>query len=258
MMKRLIDKLEKYHQLTKDEYISLIENRNPEISRYLFEKSRNIRELHYGKKVFIRGLIEFTNYCKNDCYYCGIRRSNKNTSRYRLTKEQILDCCKEGNNGGDGFVAARRLHELGAKVNIVLVEGEPKTEDAIKNKLLCESLNIPFYNGKENVSEVQFKVSKADIIIDAIYGTGFHGELREPVRNITKFINASKAHVYALDIPSGLNGDTCYADSDTVIADETIVFHRLKPAHADERCVQYFGRIICISIGIEQVLGSDS
>jgi biotin synthase len=96
MMKRLIDKLEKYHQLTKDEYISLIENRNPEISRYLFEKSRNIRELHYGKKVFIRGLIEFTNYCKNDCYYCGIRRSNKNTSRYRLTKEQILDCCKEG------------------------------------------------------------------------------------------------------------------------------------------------------------------
>jgi hydroxyethylthiazole kinase-like uncharacterized protein yjeF len=177
---------------------------------------------------------------------------------HSVSNKSVLIFCGKGNNGGDGFVAARRLHELGAKVNIVLVEGEPKTEDAIKNKLLCESLNIPFYNGKENVSEVQFKVSKADIIIDAIYGTGFHGELREPVRNITKFINASKAHVYALDIPSGLNGDTCYADSDTVIADETIVFHRLKPAHADERCVQYFGRIICISIGIEQVLGSDS
>lgn len=96
MTKRLIDKLEKYNQLNKDEYVSLIENRSPEITEYLFEKARNIRELHYGKKVFIRGLIEFTNYCKNDCYYCGIRRSNKNASRYRLTKEQILDCCKEG------------------------------------------------------------------------------------------------------------------------------------------------------------------
>ena len=53
-------------------------------------------EIYYGKKVFTRGLIEYTNYCKNDCYYCGIRRSNRNASRYRLTKEEILQCCENG------------------------------------------------------------------------------------------------------------------------------------------------------------------
>lgn len=55
-----------------------------------------MREKHYGKDVFMRGLIEFTNYCKNDCLYCGIRRSNKNADRYRLNESEILDCCKEG------------------------------------------------------------------------------------------------------------------------------------------------------------------
>ncbi|MDD4565156.1 MAG: NAD(P)H-hydrate epimerase [Eubacteriales bacterium] len=172
--------------------------------------------------------------------------------------KSVLIFCGKGNNGGDGFVAARRLYEMGANVKIVLVEGEPKTEDAIKNKQLCESLDLPFYNGNGNESEVQLDVSKADIIIDAIYGTGFHGELREPVRKITRLINSSEAYVYALDVPSGLNGDSGYADSDTVSAYKTIVFHRLKPAHADERCIRYLGQVICISIGIELVLGADS
>ena len=96
MMKQLIDKLERDHRLTKKEYTALIENRSPELCEYLFKKARDARERHYGKEVYLRGLIEFTNYCKNDCYYCGIRRSNRNVSRYRLTKEQILDCCRKG------------------------------------------------------------------------------------------------------------------------------------------------------------------
>lgn len=95
-MKELIDRLEKQHFLSKEEYVALITNRTPELSEYLFEKARRIRDQYYGDKVFLRGLIEFTNYCKNDCYYCGIRRSNRNASRYRLTKEQILGCCREG------------------------------------------------------------------------------------------------------------------------------------------------------------------
>ncbi|MDF2677728.1 MAG: radical protein [Bacillota bacterium] len=95
-MKNLIDKLEKNQILTKEEFIYLIDNRSPEISDYLFEKARSIRHKYYNKDVYIRGLIEFSNYCKNDCYYCGIRKSNKNASRYRLTKEQILECCKIG------------------------------------------------------------------------------------------------------------------------------------------------------------------
>ncbi len=95
-MKDLIDKLYKTHSLEKEEFIFLIENFNSEISEYLFEKSRSLSKKHFGTDIYLRGLIEFTNYCKNDCYYCGIRRSNKNCDRYRLSKEDIFSCCETG------------------------------------------------------------------------------------------------------------------------------------------------------------------
>ena len=76
------------------------ENYTGPLSEYLFAAARFVREPYYGHKVFLRGLIEFTNYCKNDCYYCGIRRSNQNAVRYRLTKEEILLCCKIGYTNG--------------------------------------------------------------------------------------------------------------------------------------------------------------
>lgn len=93
--KELIDKLNMESLLTKDEYLYLIQNRDC-IKEYLFEKAdKKAREI-YGKDIYIRGLIEFTNYCKNDCLYCGIRRSNKEASRYRLSKEDILSCADMG------------------------------------------------------------------------------------------------------------------------------------------------------------------
>ena len=95
-MKTLIQKLKQTQTLTKEEWIRLIENRTPELAEYLFQEAREVRAVYYGKDVYIRGLIEFTNYCKNDCIYCGIRRSNKNAQRYRLSKEQILSCCEHG------------------------------------------------------------------------------------------------------------------------------------------------------------------
>ena len=92
----MIDRLEAGESLTEDEWVSLIEGRSPELADYLFEKARCIREREYGKAVYVRGLIECSNYCKNDCLYCGIRRSNRNASRYRLSREEILSCCENG------------------------------------------------------------------------------------------------------------------------------------------------------------------
>lgn len=91
----LTDKLHREKHLEKEEYARLIQNRG-EISDYLFSLSSAVREENYGKAVYLRGLIEFTSYCKNDCYYCGIRCGNKAAERYRLSEEQILDCCKTG------------------------------------------------------------------------------------------------------------------------------------------------------------------
>ncbi len=95
-MKNLIDKLEQFNHLEQDEWEALLSHRTPDIEDYLFQKARMIQERIYGNSIYIRGLIEFTNYCKNDCYYCGIRKSNSCASRYRLTKSQILECCHFG------------------------------------------------------------------------------------------------------------------------------------------------------------------
>ena len=78
-MKQLIDKLRQNMSLTKEEWICLIENRTPELAEYIFSQARKVRQDHYGKDVYIRGLIEFTNYCKNDCYYFQIN-CNKSSS----------------------------------------------------------------------------------------------------------------------------------------------------------------------------------
>jgi biotin synthase len=92
----LIDKLALTHSLTLSEYEYLIENRTQESADRLRELAVRVRQEHYGNAVYIRGLIEISNICKNDCIYCGIRCSNKDCERYRLTKEDILSCCDEG------------------------------------------------------------------------------------------------------------------------------------------------------------------
>lgn len=92
----LIDKLEQTHSLEVSEYEFLLGNYCNEVYEYAREKAVRTANEIYGKKVYIRGLIEISNFCKNDCYYCGIRKSNKNAQRYRLTKEEILSCCETG------------------------------------------------------------------------------------------------------------------------------------------------------------------
>ena len=95
-MKQLIDTLANMQNLDADAFTALLDGRTPELDAYLFEKARAVRHRYYDRDVYIRGIIEFSSYCKNDCYYCGIRRSNRAAQRYRLTEEEILSCCESG------------------------------------------------------------------------------------------------------------------------------------------------------------------
>lgn len=92
----LIETLAQKHSLSEEEYEYLIKKRCGETAQLLAEKAVKVRKEIYGNTVFIRGLIEISNICKNDCLYCGIRKSNKECSRYRLTNEQIMECVDEG------------------------------------------------------------------------------------------------------------------------------------------------------------------
>lgn len=119
----LTERLIRDHTLTRKEYEELLEKAgNQEIRARLAQEAVRLRKLYYGDKVFTRGLIEFSNYCKNNCYYCGIRCGNPNVKRYRLSREEILDCCENGyglgfrtfvlQGGEDPFYTDERMAEI--------------------------------------------------------------------------------------------------------------------------------------------------
>ena len=95
-MTDILNKLNNGQKLTRDEFLWLLNNRDDNLADTLAKMAVEKRKERFGNGVFVRGLIEFSNYCKNNCYYCGIRCGNKNADRYRLTKEQILECCDFG------------------------------------------------------------------------------------------------------------------------------------------------------------------
>ncbi|MGN0292748.1 MAG: [FeFe] hydrogenase H-cluster radical SAM maturase HydE [Lachnospiraceae bacterium] len=118
----LADRLAEEGNLPDEQLKQLIEGRNPELAAYLAGKAVAVRESYYGKDIYVRGLIEFSSYCKNDCYYCGLRRSNRLAQRYRLDKETVLACCKAGydlgfrtfvlQSGEDGWFTDDRMCDL--------------------------------------------------------------------------------------------------------------------------------------------------
>ncbi|BFK82019.1 [FeFe] hydrogenase H-cluster radical SAM maturase HydE [Clostridium baratii] len=118
----IINKLYKEHEASKEELLYLLDNITDKDQEYLVEKANEIRMQSYGNKVYMRGLIEFTNYCKRDCMYCGIRKSNKNADRYRLTFDEIIHCADIGDKlgyktyvlqgGEDAYFTDERMIEI--------------------------------------------------------------------------------------------------------------------------------------------------
>lgn len=98
--KDLIHLLHAQHHLEESQWVQLFATWTKEDLGYAMDLAREITVARFGKKIYFRGIVEFSNICKNDCYYCGIRCGNKNVSRYRLTKEDILCCCEEGYETG--------------------------------------------------------------------------------------------------------------------------------------------------------------
>lgn len=118
----IINKLYKEQSASREELLYLLDNITDEDQEYLIEKANDIRMQNYSNKVYMRGLIEFTNYCKKDCMYCGIRKSNKNADRYRLTFDEIIQCADIGDKlgyktyvlqgGEDAYFTDERMIEI--------------------------------------------------------------------------------------------------------------------------------------------------
>ena len=122
----IIDQIKNEQTIQREQLQTLLTTTDEQAISYLRDTARKVADDIYGKQVFIRGLIEFTNYCKNDCIYCGIRRSNLNAQRYRLTEEEILSCCTNGyelgfrtfvlQGGEDPYFTDERICDIVAKI----------------------------------------------------------------------------------------------------------------------------------------------
>lgn len=121
------ERLVNEHRLGAEGLRSLLNACDPDTQSLLRNKAAEVTHSHFGRRIYIRGLIEVSNYCRNNCYYCGIRRDNRNVSRYRLTDEQIMDCCQVGydlgfrtfvmQGGEDGALTDERLVPLVARLH---------------------------------------------------------------------------------------------------------------------------------------------
>lgn len=126
-MTNLIKKLKDTKDLPDYELKELIENRT--YDNQLFQVADSVRKEYYGKDVYIRGLIELSNYCKNNCYYCGIRCGNSHVTRYRLTTEDILSCCTQG-------------YELGFRTFVLQGGEDPSFSDDYIGEIISEIKNL--------------------------------------------------------------------------------------------------------------------
>ena len=166
--------------------------------------------------------------------------------------KRVLVLCGRGNNGGDGFVVADYLAGQGANVVVVLTDGQPKTPQAAQMFAVLQKANLPVVQYAENQESVHRAMENLDIIVDGIYGTGFHGSLDVLHAQLCRQVNQAVAAVFALDIPSGANADTGAISEDTICADFTISFHALKPAHVASPACECCGKITVADIGIDE------
>lgn len=174
----------------------------------------------------------------------------KNEGKKLNKSTKIAIVCGKGKNGGDGFVIARKLSQNGFDVCVVLACGTPKAEDAVANFEKIKKLDIPIYDFKSDDVVASEKIDSANIIVDCIFGIGFYGEPSLDVASVFSKITNSKATVYSIDVPSGVNTDTGEVCNNCVEADCTIAITTLKPAHILQPASEHCGKTVIVKIGI--------
>lgn len=242
-MKNIINRLNINSFLEREEFIELIKNRNDDNFEYISALAREKREKIFGKKIYMRGLIEFTNYCKNDCFYCGIRKSNINAQRYRLSEEDILECCKMGYKlgfrtfvlqGGEDFyynddVLCRIIESIKKNYNdcaITLSVGERSRESYKRlfdcgadryllrhetadkehyKKLHPESLSL------ENRKKCLFTLKEIGYQVGCGFMVGSPYQTTENIVEDLSFINEFKPHMIGIG-PFISHRDTCFSE----------------------------------------------
>lgn len=180
----------------------------------------------------------------------GSAAANVIIEKYKIKEASVIVVAGNGNNGGDGFVTARKLYEAGANVAVVLACGMPKSENASETLSKLSKLPVRIYNA--NDFEAKTVIKYADFVIDAIFGIGFRGELEGDVLDLVNVANESEAVRIALDLPSGCECDSGRVGNTCFSADVTISFIGVKPCHVLYPSSDYCGKLVMVGIGISK------
>jgi len=169
---------------------------------------------------------------------------------FKIAGRNCIVFCAKGNNGGDGFVVARKLSESGANVVVILLDGKPVGAEALAMYEQLNGMGAPIYEFYQTEEKLADWLIQADLVVDAIYGTGFKGQLRENHKKTCGMINDSAAAIISLDIPTGVHCDSGEVADGAVRADYTLAFDSLKPCHILPDCLPFCGAVEILDIGI--------
>jgi len=167
------------------------------------------------------------------------------------TGKTVVVFAGKGNNGGDGFVVARHLHNRGTKVQVFLdAERDKISGDALINLNIWEKMGQKVFPLHKNINLVRLALVNADLVVDALYGTGFRGSVREHMVPVIEAINASGKPVVAVDVPSGLEADSGKVHGPCVRADYTVTFALPKLGLVLAPGSEYVGKLEVADISI--------
>lgn len=170
--------------------------------------------------------------------------------KFDLSGKKITVVCGKGNNGGDGYVVARKLLENNAKVQIISVGPDPSTPNAAEMRSRCEMIGIKTFCFESTPELAQSIIIESDIIVDAIFGIGFSGQVDQPYLSVIEQINLSPAAVISIDIPSGCVCDGTQTSNICINADITVALSCLKICHCFAPQDEFCGETITVSIGM--------
>lgn len=168
-----------------------------------------------------------------------------------LEGSRVVVVCGKGNNGGDGFVTARYLAQKGASVTVVLLAkpAEMRTDEARNNWIRLAGARKLIMDSDDELERHGDVIKDAAIVVDAVFGTGIKGDVREPDAMAIRVINESSGRKISIDIPSGLDPTTGDAKEPVIKADMTIALHRPKIGLKGNE--KYTGRLIVVPIGLD-------
>ena len=170
---------------------------------------------------------------------------------YSVNEKQVVVVVGQGNNGGDGYVVARKLKEYGARVAIIMAMGIAMTPDSLAMQKRALERGISVINFYDNTELSKELIDGADIIVDAIFGIGFHGAADREISVIINMMNKSSAKKVCLDLPSGVIADSGEVLGSAVKGDLTVSFIGYKPCHFKHPACQYSGKTVAVAIGID-------